>query len=137
MPLVFNEDDLEAMGRLRKAFIGDLPDSKPIDVPSLEERFNPGKVFPGGAVHGEAYGITDKSFRPRAHKTGSKNERINKSRTRFFARLSVSNINLYVRLSEKLRSVLRELVLRWNEGSRSGQHRLFFNCQTTLDHSDN
>ncbi len=64
MPLVFNEDDLEAMGRLRKAFIGDSPDSAPIDVPSLEERFNPGKVFPGGAVHGEAYGITDKSFRP-------------------------------------------------------------------------
>ena len=64
MPLVFNEDDLEAMGRLRKAFIGDSPDSAPIDVPSLEERFNPGKVFPGGAVHGEAYGISDKSFRP-------------------------------------------------------------------------
>ena len=39
-------------------------DITPIDVPSLEERFNPGKVFPGGAVHGEAYGITDKSFRP-------------------------------------------------------------------------
>ena len=74
---------------------------------------------------------------PRGHKTGSKNERINKSHIRFFARLSVSNINLYVRISEKLRSVLRELVLRWNEGSRSGQHRLFFNCQTKLDHSDN
>ena len=64
MPLVFNEDDLEAMAGLRKAFIGESPDKAPIDVPSLEERFNPGKVFPGGAVHGEAYGITDKSFRP-------------------------------------------------------------------------
>jgi hypothetical protein len=64
MPLVFNEDDLEAMARLRAAFIGDSPDDAPIEVPSLAERFNPGKVFPGGAIHGEAYGITAESFRP-------------------------------------------------------------------------
>jgi len=64
MPLVFSEEDLEAMGRLRTAFIGDSPDDAPIEVPSLSERFNPGKVFPGGAVHGEAYGITPHSFRP-------------------------------------------------------------------------
>ena len=64
MPLVFNEDDLKAMARLRTAFIGESPSDAPIDVPSLGERFNPGKVFPGGAVHGEAYGITPESFRP-------------------------------------------------------------------------
>ena len=65
MPLVFTEEDLEAMARLRTAFIGDGdPDDGPIGVPSLAERFNPGKVFPGGAVHGEAYGITAPSFRP-------------------------------------------------------------------------
>ncbi len=64
MPLVFNEDDLEAMSRLRIAFIGDSPEDAPISVPSLGERFNPGKVFPGGAIHGEAYGITAESFRP-------------------------------------------------------------------------
>ncbi|MDA1278628.1 MAG: FAD-binding protein [Chloroflexi bacterium] len=63
MPLVFNEDDLDAMARLRTAFIHEDPD-QPIGVPSLAERFNPGKVFPGGAVHGEAYGITRESFRP-------------------------------------------------------------------------
>ncbi len=64
MPLVFTEDDLEAMSRLRTAFIGESPDDAPISVPSLGERFNPGKVFPGGAVHGAAYGITAESFRP-------------------------------------------------------------------------
>ena len=64
MPLVFNEDDLEAMARLRTAFIGESPDDAPIAVPSLAERFNPGKVFPGGAIHGEAYGINAESFRP-------------------------------------------------------------------------
>ncbi len=64
MPLVFNENDLAAMAKLRTAFIGDSPEDAPIDVPSLGERFNPGKVFPGGAVHGEAYGITAESFRP-------------------------------------------------------------------------
>ena len=63
MPLVFNENDLEAMSRLRTAFIGESPDNEPIGVPSLGERFNPGKVFPGGAIHGEAYGITSESFR--------------------------------------------------------------------------
>jgi glycolate oxidase len=68
MPLVFNEDDLDAMSRLRTAFIGDSPKDAPIGVPSLGERFNPGKVFPGGAIHGEAYGITTESFRP----TGTK-----------------------------------------------------------------
>lgn len=64
MPLVFTEEDLEAMARLRTAFIGESPEEQPIGVPSLSERFNPGKVFPGGAVHGEAYGITPHSFRP-------------------------------------------------------------------------
>jgi glycolate oxidase len=64
MPLVFNENDLAAMAKLRTAFIGESPEDAPIDVPSLGERFNPGKVFPGGAVHGEAYGITAESFRP-------------------------------------------------------------------------
>ncbi len=64
MPLVFNEEDLKAMARLRTAFIGESPADAPIAVPSLGERFNPGKVFPGGAVHGEAYGITPESFRP-------------------------------------------------------------------------
>jgi glycolate oxidase len=63
MPLVFSESDLEAMARLRTAFIGDSPPDAPIGVPSLSERFNPGKVFPGGAIHGEAYGITKESFR--------------------------------------------------------------------------
>ena len=64
MPLVFTEDDLEAMARLRSAFIGEGdPEDAPVGVPSLAERFNPGKVFPGGAVHGEAYGITAPSFR--------------------------------------------------------------------------
>jgi glycolate oxidase len=64
MPLVFTEDDLESMSRLRTAFIGEQPDGAPIGVPSLSERFNPGKVFPGGAIHGEAYGISAESFRP-------------------------------------------------------------------------
>ena len=64
MPLVFNENDLESMSRLRTAFIGESSDNEPIDVPSLSERFNPGKVFPGGAVHGEAHGISPHSFRP-------------------------------------------------------------------------
>jgi len=48
---------------LRSAFIGE-PKDLPINVPSLAERFNPGKVFPGGAVHGEAYGIIPHTFRP-------------------------------------------------------------------------
>jgi glycolate oxidase len=64
MPLVFNENDLESMSRLRTAFIGESSDNEPIGVPSLSERFNPGKVFPGGAVHGGAYGISPDSFRP-------------------------------------------------------------------------
>ena len=65
MPLVFTPEDLDAMARLRTAFIGDGdPDDEPIGVPSLAERFNPGKIFPGGAVHGETYGITEPSFRP-------------------------------------------------------------------------
>ncbi|MEX0762183.1 MAG: FAD-linked oxidase C-terminal domain-containing protein [Dehalococcoidia bacterium] len=45
MSLVFTPEDMEAMSRLRPAF-------------GAGERFNPGKVFPGGAVHGEAYGMT-------------------------------------------------------------------------------
>ncbi len=53
MPLVFSEDDLEAMSRLRLAF-------------GAGDRFNPGKVFPGGAVHGSAYGISEQAFRSTA-----------------------------------------------------------------------
>ena len=50
MGLVFTEDDLDAMSKLRPAF-------------GAGERFNPGKVFPGGAVHGSAYGISEEAFR--------------------------------------------------------------------------
>ncbi len=51
MPLVFTPEDLATMAKLRPAF-------------GAGERFNPGKVFPGGAVHGGAYGISEDSFRP-------------------------------------------------------------------------
>ena len=51
MPLVFTEDDMIAMAKLRPAF-------------AAGDRFNPGKVFPGGAVHGSAYGISEHAFRP-------------------------------------------------------------------------
>ena len=44
MPLVFSDADMEAMARLRPAF-------------GAGESFNPGKVFPGGAVHGETFGV--------------------------------------------------------------------------------
>ena len=50
MPLVFTEEDLATMAKLRPAF-------------GAGERFNPGKVFPGGAVHGSAYGISEEAFR--------------------------------------------------------------------------
>lgn len=50
MPLVFTDDDMAAMAKLRPAF-------------GAGERFNPGKVFPGGAVHGSAYGISEDAFR--------------------------------------------------------------------------
>ncbi len=51
MSLVFTEDDMAAMAKLRPAF-------------GAGDRFNPGKVFPGGAVHGSAYGISEDAFRP-------------------------------------------------------------------------
>ncbi len=54
MPLVFTEADTQAMSRLRPAF-------------GAEESFNPGKVFPGGAVHGETYGVKETGF----HRTGT------------------------------------------------------------------
>ena len=44
MPLVFTDADIEAMSRLRPAF-------------GAGDSFNPGKVFPGGAVHGETFGV--------------------------------------------------------------------------------
>lgn len=50
MPLVFTDDDMSAMAKLRPAF-------------GAGDRFNPGKVFPGGAVHGDAYGISENAFR--------------------------------------------------------------------------
>ena len=50
MSLVFTEDDMAAMAKLRPAF-------------GADERFNPGKIFPGGAVHGSAYGISEDAFR--------------------------------------------------------------------------
>ncbi len=50
MPLVFSDADMEAMSRLRPAF-------------GAGDSFNPGKVFPGGAVHGEAFGIEATAIR--------------------------------------------------------------------------
>ena len=50
MSLVFTDEDLATMAKLRPAF-------------GAGERFNPGKVFPGGAVHGSAYGISEEAFR--------------------------------------------------------------------------
>ena len=51
MPLVFTDDDMAAMAKLRPAF-------------RAGDRFNPGKIFPGGATHGSAYGISEHAFRP-------------------------------------------------------------------------
>ena len=51
MPLVFTDDDMAAMAKLRPAF-------------GAGDRFNPGKIFPGGATHGAAYGISEHAFRP-------------------------------------------------------------------------
>ena len=52
MPLVFNDADLAAMKKLMPAF-------------GADEKFNPGKVFPGGAVHGEVYGVKPQpGFKP-------------------------------------------------------------------------
>jgi glycolate oxidase len=97
MPLVFTDDDMNAMKQLREAFLNPdhgsgpaaaatliptgvhgeaadgaegshRPSSSILASPSLiSERFNPGKIFPGGANHGEAYGITEHSVR-RAHR---------------------------------------------------------------------
>ena len=67
MPLVFTDDDMNAMKGLREAFLNPLHDEKG-DSPDygaapISERFNPGKIFPGGSVHGAAYGITEHSVR--------------------------------------------------------------------------
>jgi glycolate oxidase len=67
MPLVFTDDDMNAMKGLREAFLN--PDHGTRDTGEntgkmpISERFNPGKIFPGGANHGEAYGITEHSVR--------------------------------------------------------------------------
>lgn len=82
MPLVFTDDDMDAMKGLRDAFLnpvhsasvsegetptdglGESPAVPKIAAPMpISERFNPGKIFPGGANHGEAYGITEHSVR--------------------------------------------------------------------------
>ena len=99
MPLVFTDDDMDAMKLLREAFLHpvDGNSASPLLIPtgmpgdaghgaegpdlsssatapatsspalSISERFNPGKIFPGGAQHGAAYGITEHSVR-RAHR---------------------------------------------------------------------
>lgn len=68
MPLVFTEDDMTAMKGLREAFLNpdhgeDSSDAESESAAPVSERFNPGKIFPGGASHGEAYGITEHSVR--------------------------------------------------------------------------
>ena len=70
MGMVFTPEDLEAMMRLRPAFGQQVesPSTPASEYPSAprghpirgegtvrRSRFNPGKVFPGGAVHGEWY----------------------------------------------------------------------------------
>ncbi len=87
MPLVFTDDDMNTMKGLREAFLnpehgegpgpaevepvavgtaasadGDAVTAEP-GAATVSERFNPGKIFPGGANHGEAYGITEHSVR--------------------------------------------------------------------------
>ena len=69
MPLVFTDEDMDAMKGLREAFLNPQHEAAESDslIPSpsapISERFNPGKIFPGGANHGEAYGITEHSVR--------------------------------------------------------------------------
>ncbi len=68
MPLVFTDDDMDAMKGLREAFLNpdhgaDTADASETSATPISERFNPGKIFPGGASHGEAYGITEHSVR--------------------------------------------------------------------------
>ncbi len=58
MPLVFTDDDMAAMAKLRPAF-------------GAGDSFNPGKVFPGGATHGAAYGISEDSFRQTGASAGN------------------------------------------------------------------
>lgn len=61
MPLVFNENDLEAMKKLRKAFVC----LNPYDDP---EKFNPGKIFPKEVLDDKSYGLKNPEFYP----TGTK-----------------------------------------------------------------
>lgn len=66
MPLVFTDADMDAMKALREAFLNPSEGSAGIGgtpEATISERFNPGKIFPGGASHGEAYGITEHSVR--------------------------------------------------------------------------
>lgn len=70
MPLVFTEADMDAMKGLREAFLNPQPEDEQAEATAVgrsatpvSERFNPGKIFPGGASHGEAYGITEHSVR--------------------------------------------------------------------------
>ena len=68
MPLVFSEDDMSSMKALREAFLHPDYDAfigEDSDVVAYQDRsnlFNPGKIFPGGAIHGESYGITSHSI---------------------------------------------------------------------------
>lgn len=67
MPLVFSDIDMLAMKALREAFLHpdyDVFKGENPDVVMGQDRsalFNPGKIFPGGAIHGESYGITSHS----------------------------------------------------------------------------
>ena len=58
---------MSAMKGLRDAFLNpEHADGSEHGVAGrtpVSERFNPGKIFPGGASHGEAYGITEHSVR--------------------------------------------------------------------------
>ena len=57
MRLVFNEEDLQAMKKLRAAFV---QTDKNVDV----EKFNPDKIFPRGPNDGETYRLNDPEFYP-------------------------------------------------------------------------
>ena len=57
MRLVFNEEDLRAMKKLRAAFV---QTDKNVDV----EKFNPDKIFPRGSNRGETYKLNDPEFYP-------------------------------------------------------------------------
>ena len=57
MRLVFNEEDLQAMKKLRAAFV---QTDKNVDV----EKFNPDKIFPRGSNDGETYRLNDPEFYP-------------------------------------------------------------------------